>query len=232
MEPGEITIDIGANIGQNTSALAFESGRDGKVIAFEPHPEIFKELETNVRLWPENFQRNVQLENVALGEADEEAWLADGPEFQNNRGSASLSTGGLETIQGGKHRVSVRRLDEYLTPPMTVGVCKIDVEGHEFGVLKGAINALNRRAIRDVIFEDFNPKPSRVTDFLSQHGFSFFELHETWLKPRLMPMELGRIATRLEGFAYNYLATLDPERAQKRFQSGGWQCLMGSRHRE
>src|SRR5437868_6884855 len=40
LDIGETGLDIGANIGQNTSALAFKNGGKEKVIAFEPHPEI------------------------------------------------------------------------------------------------------------------------------------------------------------------------------------------------
>jgi FkbM family methyltransferase len=229
LDSGETGVDIGANIGQNTSALAFKAGVGGKVIAFEPHPEISEELKTNVRLWSEKLQRNLQLEYVALGETNGEAWLADGPEFDHNRGSASISAKDSGTATSRSHKVSIRRLDEYLAAPTTVGVCKIDVEGHEFGVLKGAIGALRRKAIRDIIFEDFNPKPSTVTEFLNQHGFTIFELHENWWRPRLMPMESGRALSPRKGFSYNYLATLDPERAKKRFERGGWQCLTCSR---
>ena len=47
LDVGEAALDIGANIGQNTSAMAFRSGPAGSVIAFEPHPVTFGELRRN-----------------------------------------------------------------------------------------------------------------------------------------------------------------------------------------
>jgi FkbM family methyltransferase len=210
---GEIAVDIGANIGQNTSAMAFKCGPQGRTIAFEPHPVTFPILAQNANGWRNANCSPVELNNVALGESDGEATLV----------SDNYLSGSSLTKQGKGVTVSVRRLDDFLRD-LTVGVCKIDVEGHELAVLKGAQQTLKRRAIRDLIFEDFNPKPSPVTEFLTQHGFEIFELHENWIKPRLSPMSL--VNAPAAGFSSNYLATLDSKRALKRFRSPGWRCLL------
>jgi FkbM family methyltransferase len=222
-DKGELAVEAGANIGQNCSLLAYKTGPGGRVIAFEPHPEIFEELKGNAALWSEQIRKNLQLENVALGETTGEAWLTEGSDFQSNRGAASISNG--SSTPGRKHKVSVRRLDDYIPASVQVGVCKIDVEGHELSVLKGAQRALERRAIRDIIFEDFNPKPSPVTEFLTQHGFTLFELHELWLRPRMVAMNSENGRTK-GTFSSNYLATLDSKRAEKRFRAPGWRCLL------
>ena len=222
-DEGELAVEAGANIGQNCSLLAYRTGCGGRVMAFEPHPEIFEELKSNVNQWPERIRRNVQLENVALGEIAGEAWLAEGSGFDTNRGAASISND--STAAGRRHKVALNKLDQYLPAPAKVGVCKIDVEGHEHAVLKGAQHTLERGGIRDIIFEDFNPKPSPVTEFLTQYGFTIFELHVTWLKPRLNPMNSGN-APHAGHFSSNYLATLAPERARKRFRPPGWRCLL------
>src|SRR5579872_1276544 len=44
---GEWAMEVGANIGQNCSLMAYRTGPGGRVIAFEPHPEIFQELKGN-----------------------------------------------------------------------------------------------------------------------------------------------------------------------------------------
>lgn len=222
LDAGETAIEIGANIGQNSLLMAARAGREGKVLAFEPHPEIFLELKANhershnVRCAP------VQLERVALGQTNGEAVLVELEEFSYNRGSASVLSG-EHTEKGLK--VQLRRLDDFLGSPQRAGVCKIDVEGRELDVLKGATDILERRAIRDIVFEDFNPKPSPVTEFLTKHGFTIFELHDGWLRPHLRPLSLSGV-TPSPNSSFNYLATLDPERAKKRFQPGGWQCLL------
>ncbi len=189
-----------------------------------PHPEIFAELKSNANLWPEKIKRNLQLENVAVGDVTGEALLTDGSYFGHNRGTASLVDRDVGPAPSRRHKVIVRRLDEYLPTPMKVGVCKIDVEGHELAVLKGAEQTLSRRAIRDILFEDFSPTPSPVVELLQKNGFTVFQLTASWWKPLLTEVMAG--INPPEGFSHNYLASLDPQRVKDRFQPGGWRCLM------
>lgn len=224
LDAGEFAVDAGANIGQNCSLMAAKTGERGRVVAFEPHPEIFEELKFNLSLWPEWMRRNVQLENSAVGEIPAEAWLVDGSYFHDNRGSASLCRDNPETAESRKYKVKVRSLDEFISAPATVGVCKIDVEGHELAALKGAEQALSRRAIRDIVFEDFSPAPSPVAEFLRKHQYTVFQMHPSWWRPNLSTIGPGQNLPT--NFSYNYLATLEPQRAKNRFRSGGWHCLM------
>src|SRR5579863_10360378 len=48
VDPDEAAIDAGANIGLMTSIIAVAVGPNGRVISFEPHPQIFGELSLNV----------------------------------------------------------------------------------------------------------------------------------------------------------------------------------------
>ena len=188
-DKNEFAIEVGANIGQNCSLMAFRTAPEGRVIAFEPHPEIFEELKANMSRWPEKAKRNIQLENFALGETAGEGWLTNGPEFGHNRGSAALCDSVSEG--GGAFKVRLRQLDEYIREAEKIGVCKIDVEGHELSVLTGAERALSRNAIRDIIFEDFSPMFSPTAQFLQKHGFTIFQLIATWWKPRLAEIQAG-----------------------------------------
>ena len=213
LDRGETAIDVGANIGQNTSLMAFRAAASGCVIAFEPHPMTFQELQQNFAGWNKDRLAPIQLENVALG---------------NEHGHASLSTttylsgARLSSAENGI-KVQLRPLDSFLLTERMVGVCKIDVEGHELGVLQGAEQTLSRRGIRDIIFEDFDPKPSAVTRLLQGHGYAIFELHKSWLKPRIIPLG-EKIST---DFTFNYLATLNVARTESRFKTPGWRCLIG-----
>ena len=71
LDHGDTAFEIGANIGQNCSLMAAKVGRDGHVLAFEPHPEIFAELKANCALAKQLNWASIQLENVALGENPE-----------------------------------------------------------------------------------------------------------------------------------------------------------------
>lgn len=222
LDRGEFAIEVGANIGQNCSLMAVKVGPAGQVLAFEPHPEIFRELEENAATWSGLPLGRLRFENVALGDDPGDAWLTDGAEFNHNRGSAALQS--VAAPHERTFKVRVRRLDDYLADVPQVGVCKIDVEGHELQVFKGAEEALRRGLMRDIIFEDFNPQPGAVAQFLSGHGFHLFQLLEQWLKPVLVPLAQARLKSR--GFSYNYLATREPDRALARFRAPGWFCLL------
>jgi FkbM family methyltransferase len=220
LDGGETAVDVGANIGQNTSVMAQRVGSNGLVYAFEPHPKNYVQLKANHVQWDEQRFGKVQIENFGLGskKMDDAFIYTDSPYLS---GSA-LHDQAPQDKRKDYAKVRVEMFDAFIAEK--IGVCKIDVEGHELEVLKGAKNALERHAIRDVIFEDFNSKPSPVTEFLEQHGFAIFELHDGWPKPRLVPLDLKNIVKR--GFSSNYLATLDAARAVKRFRSPGWRCLL------
>jgi FkbM family methyltransferase len=220
LDPGEVGVEIGANIGQNCSCMAYRAGPGGSVLAFEPHPEILSELRGNVALWPENRFARVRIEPVALSAEAGEAWLDSGPEFETNRGSAAINA---TAARGFKVRLA--RLDDYLREARQVGFCKIDVEGHELNVLRGATDLLKRGAVRDIVFEDYEPQPSAVTDFLREHGYEVFKLGEEWLRPTLLGLQTPASADRPD--THNFLATLNPVRARERYGPAGWRCLMG-----
>jgi FkbM family methyltransferase len=214
LDSGETAVDVGANIGQNTSVMAFRVAGAGQVIAFEPHPLTFEQLQHNVEKWQNNNYAPIQLENVALGVEEGEALL---------QVTGYLSGASLDR-EGSGVKVPVRRLDSFIVDRKAVGVCKIDVEGHELSVMKGAQDSFSRRLIRDVIFEDFDPMPSAVVTLLQDHGFEIFQLISGRLRPALI--SISEIKSERNGFSYNYLATLSPSRAVARFRSPGWKCLM------
>ncbi len=220
LDPGESAVEVGANIGQNASLMAYRVGPTGRVIAFEAHPEIYAELAANAKNWPPDVTKRLSLCNVALGEESGTAVIQTDEEFSRNRGSASVSQ--RNPLNAHEPHVRVEPLDTYLANWPKIAVCKIDVEGNELEVLKGAQDAIGQKKIRDIIFEDFEEKPSSVTRFLSSHGFTIYELHQTWSKPRLAPLTNESV----RGFTYNYLATLKPARAIARFRTFGWKCLM------
>jgi FkbM family methyltransferase len=220
LDSGESAVEVGANIGQNVSLMVHRVGPTGRVIAFEAHPEIYAELAANAKGWKPNAARNLSLFHVAMGEEPGAAVIKIDEEFLRNRGSASIRQVDQQAERAFQVRVDV--LDAYVTDWPKIALCKIDVEGKELEVLKGAKNAIHQGRIRDVIFEDFEQKPSPVTKFLSNYGFTIYELHQTLLKPRLADVTNESVP----GFSYNYLATLEPERSVARFRSPGWKCLM------
>jgi FkbM family methyltransferase len=218
LDTGETGIDIGANIGQNCFIMAAVSGPTGVV---EPHPETFKELEQNHRQWPTDGFAPIRLEQVALGPEERTARLIDGEDFGSNRGGTHSDDEG--DASSGAHNVQMKRLDDYLLDRPAPCVVKIDVEGAELQVLQGGCESLKQRRIRDLIFEDFEHQPNRLTDHLRDAGFTLFALLPRWFGPSLISLDEKWSAPT--SFSYNFLATLDPERARRRFRPRGWYCL-------
>ncbi len=224
VDQSEMALDIGANIGQMTSLMRRRAGPKGRVHAFEPHPAVFAELEFNVReASPGAGQAPAVLHNFALSEADGVADLDVGEGWEGNRGLARVVTDNASPSRR-TTQIQIKRLDSVLPADAQVGVCKIDVEGHELNVLKGAGRLLAERRIRDVVFEELGEYPSPLHHHLLQTGFTLFCLHVSPLRPSISPVA-GTDGPKHAAEAGNYLATLDPQRAVDRFRQGGWRAL-------
>ncbi len=224
VDPGELCLDIGANIGQMTSLMRHWTGSAGQVLSFEPHPDVFAELEYNLQTVPTpTGSARVELHNIALSEHPGEARLELGASWQGNRGTGKISASSPSPTAD-FISVKVDSLDRVLGGNLRVGVCKIDVEGHELQVFKGAARLLSERRIRDIVLEDFGSFPSPVHKHLMAAGFTFFSLNHSFLRPRLLRASTAtKFATTNEG--ENYLATLEPTRAEARFRRLGWRSL-------
>lgn len=217
LDAGETAVDVGANLGQMTSLLRCKAGPAGRVLAFEPHPQLFSALEF-LRDAPANQRPGAPLELFQAGLSDvaRTAWLDPGGDWQANRGLSRVTA----ADKGGRAvPIQLRKLDELLPPGSVVGVVKVDVEGHELGVLRGASRLLGERAIRDLVYEDFAAQPSPVSALLRAHGYSLFTLQARWRGPGL---RAGDVPADLQ---HNFLATLDPARARARLAAPGWLVL-------
>ncbi|MBD2578749.1 FkbM family methyltransferase [Oscillatoria sp. FACHB-1406] len=223
IDPGEITIDVGANIGYVASLMAARVGEKGKVICFEPNPEVYRELEENVKNWQETQGwQHLQLSPLALSDRAGSSTLKI-PKY--NRSAAALADAiapaDEETLQS--YTVDLMRLDDFFagTKP-EIGVLKIDVEGHEFNVFQGAEQILSQHRIRDIIFEEHQSYPSAAMQFLEQKGYSIFRLWKGFWKPVLYPSSYDK---NHPWEPPNYLATLEPDRAVTRLKQRGWKIF-------
>jgi FkbM family methyltransferase len=221
VDPGELAIDVGANVGQMTSVLAAGIGGGGRVIAFEPHPELFRELAANVARWNSAPDTGaIQLRQVALSSTTGVAELGMGDDFAWNAGTASIAPGAGELIASVE--VPVRRLDDEIASA-EVGVMKLDVEGHELEVLQGAKRLLAERRIRDIVFEEFAMPPTPVTRLLEGVGYAVFGIDQALLGPLVGPASAG--SARRSRDDPSYVATADPGRALARMRRRGWRVL-------
>lgn len=134
IKESDIVLDIGGNIGQTALFMAKKTGSKGRVVSFEPVPATYKRFITNLELNPEI--RNLTVENIALGDTHEKLKML--AETGGNSGQNRVLS--QNNTDANVVEVEVMPLSSYLMnkPLPRINVVKIDVEGFEHHVLKGA----------------------------------------------------------------------------------------------
>lgn len=171
LKPGMTFVDVGANVGYYTLLAASLVGPRGRVLAFEPSPYAFDRL-------VETITRN-NLSQVCAVQSGLSDGLGEGrlflPDALGNHSPSMVPNGGGRPIN-----VRVRRLDDWLAEHEVdrVDLMKIDVEGFEPNVIKGAAKYIQRGRVRAILCE-FNKywlelngsSPSQLYDLLTSSGF-------------------------------------------------------------
>ena len=197
LRPGDVVVDVGANIGTETLTASALVGETGRVFAIEPQPRIFSFLQQNIAL---NGFTNVVPLQFAVSDVEGVVTLAEG----------LLDTSNM-VVAGGGQEVPARPLDRILEPyaPARVDLLKIDVEGFEYDVLRSAPHFL--RKTQCVYFEHiplyfgrYHHKEADIFDILLGAGFRLFRfegdptnviaLRDMDEFRRRVPQELGLIA--------------------------------------
>lgn len=145
-----IVLDIGANIGNHAIFFALECGVK-KILAFEPMKDTFSILQKNIKI--NSLEKIITAYNFGVGEKRGNADVAARPE--NNRAGTILKSAKEGTIE-------ICSIDE-LQINDKVSFMKIDVEGFESKVIKGALDTIKRN------------KPSIVVE-IWKHNETFFEI--------------------------------------------------------
>jgi len=221
-EPGDVVVDVGANVGHMTSALSRAAGPRGRAIAFEPHPDVHVVLHRNVARWRANGRMaSVQLHASAASDEAGTVTLASDADFAANRGTSHIvQEGGEATDQGSRYHVTAVRMDEAVAD--AVGVLKLDCEGHERAALAGATRLLERGMIRDVVFEEFDAYPTPVTDLLEAAGLEIIGLGQRLTGPRTLAA--GATNSR-QWDPPVMVASRDASRVRRLMGDRGWRAL-------
>lgn len=130
LKPGDLVVDAGANVGNHSLFFAGVCGC--RVLAFEPVPQAFEILQRNIAR--NGLGDLVTPFRMALG-AEAGVAQVDLSAATNNLGSASL--------EQGLGDLAVERLDALVTTE-TPALIKIDTEGWDLAVLRGASGLLSR----------------------------------------------------------------------------------------
>lgn len=178
IRPGDIVLDIGANIGLYTLPSALKMQGNGSVFAFEPVPIWFKRLRENIDLNGLSSDDLVILYNIGLSNKNEMCDMII-KEVQGS-GMGSISPNYREHLDPDKViSIHVRLVqgdqfvrEQGIPPPNLV---KIDVEGAELAVLQGLEKSLRHEECRFVLCEVhprfMSESPENVKKILQDYGF-------------------------------------------------------------
>jgi FkbM family methyltransferase len=159
LKPGDVVIDIGANIGIYSLVASKIVGESGKVLAVEAVPKNQEILCKNIKL---NSAHNVEVINAAASDKADQTlkiYIQKG-----SMGTHSAVKSGNDFIV-----VNTVSLDSVTKSLNKVDVVKIDVEGYEAYVFKGGMNVIQK--YKPTIFVEYDQKLAeqaeiRVEEFL------------------------------------------------------------------
>jgi FkbM family methyltransferase len=204
LHPGDLFVDIGANQGGWSLMVA---GRGAQVLAFEPVPVTRARLLANVAANSASVRGRIRVSELALGETAGQA------RFTADLDAANRRIGEDEAARGDVIVAEVGCADDALRDEEPA-VIKIDVEGGELGVLRGAGAVLGKPSLFAVIMETFRPanyaQPQLIAaeQILRGHGF-LPVAYDPWkrdIRPISDPAEGGQNTI--------YVRELDTVRAQ------------------
>ncbi|MCS6923481.1 MAG: FkbM family methyltransferase [Fimbriimonadales bacterium] len=206
LRAGDTVVDIGANVGSHCIPLAKRLGTTTQVHAFEPHPRIFSYLQANAQL---NRLPNLHLYNCALGATEGEVGFTDLRTDDLNR----VATDGQSapTI-----RVPLRPLDSFECAQQPITLIKLDVEGYELFVLRGAERALVNTQLLyleacDAHTEQYGYTAREMVEFLNARGWILYQIESA------APLQLRPVVDAYTGAQWqNWLGVRDLQWLQAR----------------
>jgi FkbM family methyltransferase len=177
LKPGNVALDIGANIGLQTLRMSQCTGTTGKVYAFEPLAYLQEKFRKNMQL---NKADNVIMFPFALSDEESEA------DFNINKNpwnQGAFSIGNKNTGSEAQ-RVFIKVADEIaeIKSLDRLDFIKIDVEGYEYQVLKGLKQTLEKHKPRIIFEYDTNYWASagqNITDcfnFLGTFNYTIYQI--------------------------------------------------------
>ncbi|MEA2247417.1 MAG: hypothetical protein QOH46_1946 [Solirubrobacteraceae bacterium] len=170
LRPGDVFVDVGANMGYFALLAASRVGASGGVVAFEPAPPTYAKLTANLALNPGAKVRPVR---AAVGARDGAVPFYRAP--WNDAESSTVQRSGAEPAG----EVQAFPLARLLTGEeiARARIVKIDIEGGEWDAMRGLVPDLNRFASNVAFATEVHPDsgPGRdaatLAEMLAPHGF-------------------------------------------------------------
>lgn len=179
LQAGDCFIDVGANIGLFSLLASPVVAADGLVLSFEPTGDTFKRFDENIR---HNGITNINAHKIALSDHEGVAAFNVSTDGHDAFNSFALPQHGDNYRE---ETVEVKMLDWFfdkMEPYKNRILMKVDVEGWEYNVVKGAEKIL--RELSPVIVIEFNDENTKNSPFkcrdvyslISSYGYTLFTL--------------------------------------------------------
>jgi FkbM family methyltransferase len=197
IKPGDVCVDVGANIGMHTLLMASlnasnDKEEKAKIISFEPNEKCYNELKKNIKL---NKYKTVEVRQKLLGEKPgvESFYHASDKDSGTSYALKEIDDQSLNW-----EKVKTSTLDKELKHEKSIKVLKMDVEGFEGNVLRGSKNLLEKDLIRYWIIEYTQHCLARNNDSLDtlrtlmeKHNLEMFILDPSGGLPKFIPNKVA-----------------------------------------
>jgi FkbM family methyltransferase len=181
ISPGDVFYDIGANNGFFTLLGAYCVSPNGQVYAFEPLPTNTAYIKNAIA---QNNLKNCLLEECAITNFTGEAELY----YSENTVTPSLLPTENRQVS---LRVPTIKLDEYVSTHRRPDLIKLDVEGAELAVLRGAINLISSSYAPTWIIEIHSPNDEEeIYRLLSQGNYVITRIKKSGKKKDQYPIHV------------------------------------------
>lgn len=158
VKPGDVFMDVGANVGYFTFLGASLVGKTGKVIAFEPNPQNLHLIYSTALEFPE---LNIDIHPFAVSDS---AQILKFITVGSNGGVFHDDVNVSDEPDKKEHNILVQSvvMDEILKNEPRIDVIKIDVEAHEPAALRGMKALLNKH--RPKMITEFHPWALKINN--------------------------------------------------------------------
>ena len=201
LRPGDVFIDVGANVGYLTAIGASCVGKQGEVHAFEPIPLYA----THIEKWAnKNDSFKIIINHSALSDRDGSAKInVSRPPYTGN--SSLVKDPKCQSIYQGEMDVPLTRLDTYISKNKIhkekIKLIKIDVEGYEIPVLLGLKDYFENTAhrpfiiceVRGSLYSALGYQMSDLLSYLAQYGYQAYNIYAPKVKFDLNADGVGEV---------------------------------------
>ena len=171
-----LAIDIGANGADWTLSLSEIVGKKGMVIGFEPHPYFYLATKYAILF---SLKKNIKIFELALGSENKPGYLLTKSNKKKLNYRSKISQHKINDKISKTSNIEIKKLDSYIDfLKGKLSILKIDVEGYEFEVIKGALKTISifHPIIIYEVNNDLRGKKNfyEINNLLKNYGYNLF----------------------------------------------------------